>query len=85
MVDKIVLLENNKKYVILDGKHLNNKYYYFALRLDDNEETTNTYLFFEEIKDNDNTYLVPVIDENMREALLTTFTVNYLDKVYDEV
>ena len=52
VVDKIVLLENNKKYVILDGKHLNNKYYYFALRLDDNEETTNTYLFFEEIKDN---------------------------------
>ena len=85
MVDNIIQLENNRKYVILDEKELDNINYYYALRLDDKEEPTNNYLFFEETKDNDDTYLAPVEDENMKGILLTAFTVNYLDKVYDEV
>lgn len=85
MVDKIVELEDNKKYIILDEKKLNNKTYYYALRLDDKEEPMNIYLFFEQIIDGDNTYLLPVEDNNLRGLLLTTFTVDYLDKVYDEV
>ena len=85
MVDKIVELENNKKYVILDEKNLNNINYYFGLRLDDNEEPTNNYLFFEETKVDEDIYLAPVEDESMKGLLLTTFTINYLDKVYDEV
>ncbi len=85
MVDKIVELENDKKYVILDGKKLNDTDYYFGLRLDENEEPTNNYLFFEETKVGEDTYLAPVEDEEMKGLLLTTFTVNYLDKVYDEV
>ena len=85
MVDQIVELENNKKYVILDERELNNIKYYFGLRLDEHEEPTNTYLFFEETIDDGNTYLLPIDDENMKGLLLTAFTINYLDKVYDEV
>ena len=85
MVDKIVELENEKKYVLLDEKELNNINYYFGLRLDDNEEPTNNYLFFEETKVGEDVYLAPVEDEDMKGLLLTTFTANYLDKVYDEV
>ena len=85
MIDNIVELEDNKKYVLLDNKELNNINYYFALRLDDKEEPTNNYLFFEEVKNEGETYLDPVDDESIKKLLITVFTANYLDKVYDEV
>lgn len=83
MVDQIVELENNRSYVILDKTVLDNRTFYYGLRLDANEEPTNNYLFFEEIKDNTDTYLDPVVDESMKGLLLTSFTVNYLNNVYD--
>lgn len=85
MVDKIIELENNQNYVILEETVLNNLKYYFGLRLDKNEEPTNNYLFFKEFKDDNNTYLIPVEDEDSKGLLLTAFTVNLLDKAYDMV
>ena len=85
MVDKIVELENNKSYAILDETIIDNSKYYFGLRLNYKDEPTNNYLFFTEDKDNNDVYLTPVNDENMKKMLLTAFTVNFLDKVYDEV
>ena len=85
MVDKIIELENKKSYVILDETSLDNVKYYFGLRLDEKEEPTNNYLFFEEIIDSEDVYLNPIDDEKMKGVLLTTFSINYLDKVYDEV
>ena len=84
MVDKIVELENNKSYIILDETILNNVKYYFGLRINENDEPTNNYLFFEEMKDDDEIYLIPLSDEKMKGLLLTAFTVNLLDKAYDE-
>ena len=85
MVNKIVELENDKNYVLLDETVLNNVKYYFGLRLNKNEEPTNYYLFFEEVKEGNDTFLAPVEDDNEKKLLITAFTVNYLDKVYDEV
>lgn len=85
MVDKIVELENNNSYVILDEKQLSDKKYYYGLRLDINEEPTNNYLFFEELKEGNDTFLTPIEDEDMKGLLVTAFTINYLDKVYDIV
>ena len=83
MVDKIVELENNRKYVILDEKKINDTVYYYGLRLDKNEEPTNNYLFFEETKVDDDVYLIPVEDSKIKNMLLTAFTINYLDCLYD--
>ena len=85
MVDKIVELENNKSYVLLDETLLNDTKYYFGLRVNEKEEPTNNYLFFEESKEGNDTFLAPIDDEDMKGLLLTAFTVNFLDKVYDEV
>jgi hypothetical protein len=85
MVDKIIELDNNKSYVILDETSLDEKKYYFGLRLNEKEEPTNNYLFFEESKEGIDTFLTPIEDESMKGLLLTAFTVNFLDKVYDEV
>ena len=83
MVDKVVELENEKKYLILDVKSIDSINYYYGLRLDKNEVPTNNYLFFREVIEDKDVYLLPIEDENLRSILLTTFTINYLDKVYD--
>jgi len=85
MVDKIVELENDKSYVILDEAIFGEMKYYFGLRLDENEEPTNNYLFFEEYKEDNNIFLTPIENEELKKLLLTSFTVNFLGKVYDEV
>lgn len=85
MVDKIVTLENNKNYVLLDEVELNSTKYYLGLRLNDKEEPTNHYLFFEETKEGSDTFLAPIEDDDEKKLLVTAFTVNFLDKVYDEV
>lgn len=85
MTDNIVELDNGNSYVLLDNKLLDKTNYYFALRLDEKEEPTNNYLFFEEIKLDDSVSLLPVVDEEIKGLLLNLFTINYLDKIYDEV
>lgn len=84
MVDKIVELENGKTYVLLEETILNNSKYYFGLRLE-NEEPTNNYLFFEESMEGNDSFLTPIEEEDMKGLLLTAFTVDFLDKAYDEV
>ena len=85
MVDKIVELENKKNYLLLDEKELNNTKYYFGLRLNEDNEPTNNYLFFEEFSNEKDTFLIPIEEDNLKELLLTSFTINYLGKVYDEI
>ena len=83
MVDKVVELDDDKNYLILDSTKLENVNYYYAVRLDENDDPTNHFLFFEESLDEGNTYFTPVEDEATKGLLLTVFTVNLLDKVYD--
>jgi len=85
MVDKIVTLDDNNKYVILDEKQLDQNKYYFGLKLDAKEEPTNVYLFFEEIVDNGELFLNPVVEDNVKGILLTVFTANYLNMAYDTI
>lgn len=85
MVDKIVVLDNEKSYVILDETFFKGTKYYFGLRLDENEEPTNNYLFFEESIGSNDIYFFPITDDNIKNLLLTAFTVNFLNMVYDEV
>lgn len=85
MVNMVVELENNNSYLILDETCLKDNKYYFGLRLDENDEPTNNYLFFGEFKEGSDVFLVPIEDNEFREILLTSFTINFLDKVYDEI
>ncbi len=84
MVDKIVKLENDAKYVLLDETTIDNVKYYLGLRLDEKNEPTDKYLYFEEKKEEKQMFLKPIKDDKVKDLLLTSFTINYLDKVYDE-
>lgn len=85
MVDKIVELSDNKKYLILDEATIDDKKYYYGVKLDNKEKITNNYLFFMEQMDGDERLLVKVFDQKIKNMLLTAFTVNYLDQVYEEI
>lgn len=85
MIDKIVKLDNNNKYILFDETILSKIKYYMGLKLDDKNEPTNEYLYFEEKKDKDNIFLKPVMNDNIKDLLLTAFTINYFNSVYDEV
>ena len=81
MLDKIITLDNKKKYLIIDETTIDNTKYYLSILLEDNKPS-NKYLYFEEINNNN---LKPIIDEDIKDILLTSFTINYIDKVYDEI
>lgn len=83
MVDQIVELENGENYVILDKTDLDGRIFYYALRLDDKEQPTKNYLFFEELKSRNDVYFEPVEDEDTKGALLIAFSINYLNMAYD--
>ena len=85
MVNNIILLEDDRKYLILDETTLDNKNYCYGLRLDENEEPTASYLFFEVINENDRVYMNPINDDKLKGILLTAFAINYLNMAYDEM
>lgn len=83
MVDKIVELENGFSYVVLDKKIMDNRVFYYGLRLEKDDEPTNNYLFFEEFKSDDGIILLPIVEDELKGLLVTVFTINLLDKAYD--
>ena len=85
MVDKIVKLSNGIRYVLLDETTLEDTKYYLGLRLNEKKEPTDKYLYFEEKREGKNMLLKPIEDDKTKDLLLTSFTINYLDKVYDEL
>ena len=83
MIDKIITLDNDKRYVLLDETVLSKIKYYLGLKLDENNEPTNEYIYFEEKRNKDNIYLKPIINNKIKDLLLTSFTINYFNNVYD--
>ena len=83
MVDKIVELDDDRSYVLLDKVDLEGRVFYFALRLNDKEEPTNNYLFFEELKEDGETYLNKVVDKDEKFILLNAFAINFSELAED--
>lgn len=83
MVDQIVELENGNLYLVLDTTVASNRVFYFGVRLDEKEQPTKNYLFFEELKNDNETFFDIVEDEEMKGALLVAFSANYVNMAYD--
>ena len=81
--DTIITLEDNEKYVLLDEVELENGKYFLALRLSENERPTKDYAIFEEEIEDGESYMTLVEDQNLKEALLVNFTLNYEEYVED--
>ena len=68
-IEKIITLENNSKYMILDQGNYNGKAYYLLSRLDENGNLTNSV----SVVENDNGNINSVEDKALIEALFKYF------------
>ena len=68
-INDIVVLENNKRYILTNKYELNNNIYYLAYELLDNEKT-NKFVFVKEVYD-DGYYVILEKDENILAKLIS--------------
>ena len=79
-INTIITLEDQTKYVLLDKLTKNKKKYFFAIKLDQEDNPTIVYEIFELEKSNKDTYMNIVEDENLRENIFLEFTNNYINR-----
>jgi len=79
-INTIITLEDKTKYVLLDKLIKNKKNYFFAIKLDENENPTTEYEIFELEKNNKDTYMNVIEDNELRENIFLEFTNNYINK-----
>ncbi len=68
-LNDIVVLENNKRYILTNKYELNNNIYYLAYELSDNEKT-DKFVFVKEVYD-DGYYVILEKDENILTKLIS--------------
>lgn len=68
-LNDIVVLENNKRYILTNKYKLNNNIYYLAYELSDNEKT-DKFVFVKEVYD-DGYYVILEKDENILAKLIS--------------
>lgn len=68
-LNDIVVLENNKRYILTNKYELNNNIYYLAYELSDNEKT-DKFVFVKEVYD-DGYYVILEKDENILIKLIS--------------
>lgn len=83
MLDNIVTLDNGCDYAILDETEVENRKFYFAVKVDSDENPLDEYEVFEERVDGEDTYLDLLEDGDLKKTITIDFTNNYLESVVD--
>lgn len=80
--DTMITLDDNTTYVLLDETVVEEKKYYFAVKVDEEtgNPTTEYEVFEEEIEDGD-TYMTTLDEGDFKQAILIDFTNNYMHMV----
>lgn len=81
MIDKVIKLDNNLEYYVLDEMTYEDKNYLMGLQVDNEKEgITNNYIFVETIKDiNGNVTLIDIESPDLLEKIGNMF-IERLDK-----
>lgn len=85
MLDSIITLENGCDYAILDQTEVENRKFYYGVKVDSNENSLDEYEVFEEHIDGDDTYLDILKDGDLKKAIIIDFTNNYLESVAEAI
>ena len=72
-IDKIITLDDNTKYMIMDQGNYNGKCYFLVSKLDNDDNLTETFSIMEEIIDNGISKIETVKDEVLLKALAEYF------------
>ncbi len=85
-VEDVILLEDNREYLILDTAKYNNEKYLYCVGMDEEEKPTTEYIYLKANEKKNGEYSVENIeDKNVIDAILTMFASNYLnDNTYEE-
>ena len=80
--DTIITLEDNTEYALLDESAIDDKKYFFAVKLDtETKNPTTEYEIFEEEHDGDDIYMSALEESDYKQAILIDFTNNYMNMV----
>ena len=80
-IDTIITLDDNSVYALLDETIIDERKYFFAVKLDNKNNPTTEYEIFECIIENGETYMELVSDNEFKESILVDFTNNYIKMV----
>ena len=80
--DTMITLEDGSIYVLLDETYIDDKKYFFAVKIDNETQnpTTEYEIFEEEIEDGES-YMITLEDGDFKQAILIDFTNNYMRMV----
>ena len=81
--DTIITLEDGEMYALLDESEIEGSKYFFAVKLDKNENPTTEYEVFEEEVDDGEVYMGVLEEGDFKQVLLVDFTNNYMHMVGD--
>lgn len=77
IVGNMILLEDDKKYLLLDETTLDNIKYFYAVQLNDEDfKPTENYKFLKQTNDEKSFYVTEVTDQETLSSLLIIFTNN---------
>lgn len=79
--DTIITLDDNTTYALLDETIIDNKKYFFALKLDENNNPTTDYEIFENEEEDGEIYMNILEDEDLKQSIMVEFTNNYMKKI----
>ena len=78
-IGKVITLDNNKDYLLLEKVELNSKEYLYLVEVDKDDIPTTNYLFLELTHESDGDYTEEVEDKDFIEALTSMLTVKYIN------
>ena len=83
-VDEIIELENETSYLLLLDSTIDNTNYFLAVKLNEQEESTNDYIVLKEITENNETYIQKVTDPIILSKLITEYSLDYESDYLEE-
>lgn len=82
--DTIITLEDETSYALLDETIMDDKKYFFAVKLDNKTQNPTTeYEVFEEETEGEDVYMNALEESDFKQAILIDFTNNYMHMVED--
>lgn len=79
--ENIIVLDDDSKYMLLDEIKIEESKFFFAVKLNKNDEPTTQYEVFKEVVEEGEIYIDILDDSNYKQALLIDFTNNYMNKI----
>lgn len=75
MIEKIVTLENNEKYLMILNEIIDSKSFYLGIKIE-NEKYTNEFKLFLEKKKENQTFLEIIEDESLIKILVNSYILD---------